>query len=153
MFNYELKGTQNNVSVLYVTNVTSNAFMQYQSAAWFDDKFLSATVATGTPSNYSFNGVSTDGDTADSNLEYCHQLEYKYHDRFYNRFIPHGLVVRIRAFHACGQGSICFKQILIHSRYAQYECPCGGANVFSSRWCSWLSRMLNTHKVTGSNPV
>ena len=63
VFNYELNGTQNNVSVLYVTNVTSNAFMQYQSAAWFDDKFLSATVATGTPSNYSFNGVSTDGDT------------------------------------------------------------------------------------------
>ena len=81
VFNYELNNTQNNVSVLYVTNVTSNAFMQYQSAAWFDDKFLSATVATGTPSNYSFNGVSTDGDTADSNLEYCHQLQYKYHDR------------------------------------------------------------------------
>ena len=63
VFNYELNGTQNNVSVLYVTNVTSNAFMKYQSAAWFDDKFLSATVATGTPANYSFNGVSTDGDT------------------------------------------------------------------------------------------
>ena len=63
VFNYELNSTQNNVSVLYVTNVTSNAFMKYQSAAWFDDKFLTATVATGSPSNYSFNGVGTDGDT------------------------------------------------------------------------------------------
>ena len=63
MFNYELNGTQNNVSVLYVTNVTSNSFMQYQSASWFDDKFLTTTVATGSPSSYSFNGVSSDGDT------------------------------------------------------------------------------------------
>ena len=130
MFNYELNGTQNNVSVLYVTNVTSNAFMQYQSAAWFDDKFLSATVATGTPSNYSFNGVSTDGDTADSNLEYCHQLEYKYHDRFYNRFIPHGLVVRIRAFHACGQGSICFKQFLNFQKMLSTSVPVGERTFF-----------------------
>ena len=63
VFNYELNGTQNNVSVLYVTNVTSNSFMEYKSAAWFDDKFLTTSVATGSPSNYSFNGVSSDGDT------------------------------------------------------------------------------------------
>ena len=63
VFNYELNGTQNDLNVLYVTNVTSTAFMSYQSAAWFDDKFLSTSVATGSPSNYSFNGVSSDGDT------------------------------------------------------------------------------------------
>jgi len=63
VFNYELNGTQNDLNVLYVMNFTSKAFMKYESAGWFDDKFLSADVATGSPDSYSFNGVSSDGDT------------------------------------------------------------------------------------------
>jgi len=63
VFNYELNNTQNNINVLDVMNSTSTSFMQYQTAHWFDTQFLTADVATGSPSHYSFNGVSTDGDT------------------------------------------------------------------------------------------
>ena len=42
-------------------------------------------------------------------------------------------MVRIRAFHACGQGSICFKQIDLMIYTAQYEYPCGGAIFFVAR--------------------
>jgi len=63
VFNYELNGAKNNPTTLSVLNVTSTSVMKYQTASWFDDKYLTETVATGSPSNYSFNGVGTDGDT------------------------------------------------------------------------------------------
>ena len=63
VFNYELNQTQSNITTLDVMNVTSSSFMQYQSARWFDTQYLSSNVPTGSPSCYSFNGTSPDGDT------------------------------------------------------------------------------------------
>lgn len=59
VFNYELNGSGNNFKVLDVINDTSNSFMEYKDAIWFDDKFLNATPETGVPQYYNFNGVST----------------------------------------------------------------------------------------------
>ena len=64
VFNYELNGTQNDINVLNVINESTTSFMQYETAGWFDSKFLyNSTSGTGAPAYYSFNGVSTDGDT------------------------------------------------------------------------------------------
>lgn len=63
IFNYELNGTQNNFSVLDVVSETGNFFLEYRTAHEFNDWYLNATPATGHPRYYSFNGVSTDGDT------------------------------------------------------------------------------------------
>lgn len=59
VFNYELNGSGNNFKVLDVINDTSNSFMEYKDAIWFDDKFLNSTPETGVPQYYNFNGVST----------------------------------------------------------------------------------------------
>ena len=63
VFNYELNGTQNNVKVLDAVNATSNSWVGYEKAHWFNQQYLTDTPATGSPSRYSFNGVSSDGDT------------------------------------------------------------------------------------------
>lgn len=63
VFNYELQGSQNRFAVLDVINDTSNNFMEYRSASWFNDVFLNASPQTGSPLYYSFNGVSEDLDT------------------------------------------------------------------------------------------
>lgn len=62
-FNYELNGSQNRFRMLNVVNDTSNFFMQYRSAEDFTNWYLNQTPATGSPRYYSFNGISTDGDT------------------------------------------------------------------------------------------
>jgi len=62
-FNYELNGTLNRLTVLDVMNDTANSFMQYRTAHQFNQFFLGQTPTKGTPSYYSFNGISTDGDT------------------------------------------------------------------------------------------
>jgi len=62
-FNYELNGTQNRFKILDVVNDTSNFFMQYRTASDFNNWFLNQTPASGEPRYYSFNGISTDGDT------------------------------------------------------------------------------------------
>lgn len=63
VFNYELNGSQNRFRIIDVINDTSNDFMEYKSSQWFNDKFLNTTPQVGSPLYYSFNGVSTDGDT------------------------------------------------------------------------------------------
>ena len=63
VFNYELNGAKNNSKILQVWNDTSNIEMQYKSASWFDQEFLMAPPQIGIPNFYSFNGVSSDGDT------------------------------------------------------------------------------------------
>ena len=63
VFNYELNGTQNSFKVLDVVNDTSNFFMTYQTASYFNNVFLNNTPAKGSPRYYSFNGISDDGDT------------------------------------------------------------------------------------------
>jgi|TARA_R110001592_G_scaffold362118_1_gene675050 hypothetical protein len=62
-FNYELNGSLNAVTVLDVINVTDNFFLQPKGSHEFNKLFLSNNVATGSPYYYSFNGISTDGDT------------------------------------------------------------------------------------------
>ena len=63
VFNYELNGTKNNAKVLDAINVSSTNMLAYKSASWFNQQYLTDTPATGSPSSYSFNGVSSDGDT------------------------------------------------------------------------------------------
>lgn len=65
IFNYELNGTESRFRVLDVVNDTSNFFMEQRTSSWFNNTFLNATgaVETGEPRYYSFNGVSSDGDT------------------------------------------------------------------------------------------
>jgi len=62
-FSYELNGVRQDLTVLDVINDTSNFFLKYKDAHSFNDLFLTGTPATGAPRYYSFNGVSTDGDT------------------------------------------------------------------------------------------
>jgi hypothetical protein len=64
IFNYALVGSQNKIKVLDALNDTSNFFLEYKGSSWFNDKYLnSSTAATGTPKNYSFNGIDANGDT------------------------------------------------------------------------------------------
>jgi hypothetical protein len=63
-FNYNLTGTGNRVTILDVVNDTSNNFMTYKDAHWFNDKFLNTDPAVGSPFYYTFNGIDANGDTA-----------------------------------------------------------------------------------------
>ena len=63
IFSYELNGTQNNFDVLDVINDTDDFFLQYKDAHSFNGLFLNSDPATGSPYYYSFNGISSDGDT------------------------------------------------------------------------------------------
>jgi hypothetical protein len=63
IFNYELNGTGNDFEILNVINDTSNIFMEYRTAHEFDNWYLNQTPVSGSPSYYSWNGVSSDGDT------------------------------------------------------------------------------------------
>jgi len=63
-FNYEMNGAGTRFRVLDVINDTSNIFMYQESSSWFNERFLNteSAVETGEPRNYTFNGVSSDGD-------------------------------------------------------------------------------------------
>jgi hypothetical protein len=63
VFNYELNGSQNKFTILDVINDTSNQFLNYETAHNFNKNFLLSNPQKGYPRYYSFNGVSTDGDT------------------------------------------------------------------------------------------
>jgi hypothetical protein len=63
VFNYELNGSQNKLTVLDVVNDTANHFMKYETAHKFNEFFLNQQATKGTPYYYSFNGISADGDT------------------------------------------------------------------------------------------
>jgi len=63
VFNYELNGSQNSIKVLSALNASLKRPVQYQTAAWFDQQYLTDTPSVGSPQYYSFNGVSADGDT------------------------------------------------------------------------------------------
>ena len=62
-FNYELNGSQNRFRMLNVVNDTGNFFMEYRTAKEFTNWYLNQTPASGSPRYYSFNGISSDGDT------------------------------------------------------------------------------------------
>lgn len=63
IFNYVLTGSQNKIKVLDVINDTSNNFMEYQTAHWFNDKYLNQDPVSGSPEYYTYNGVNSSGDT------------------------------------------------------------------------------------------
>jgi hypothetical protein len=64
IFNYELNGTGSTFKVLDVWNETNQLEMLEKSSYWFNKEFTtSSPVQTGQPTFYSFNGVSSDGDT------------------------------------------------------------------------------------------
>ena len=63
VFNYQLTGSQNSIKVLGVVNATTESDLAYQTANWFNDRYLTPSPATGSPTFYSFNGVGTTGDT------------------------------------------------------------------------------------------
>ena len=63
IFNYELNGTQNRLTVLDVINSNDDFFLQYKAAHDFNNYFLNNDPQTGSPYYYSFNGISSDGDT------------------------------------------------------------------------------------------
>jgi hypothetical protein len=62
-FNYELNSSQNRMKVLDVVNDTDDLFMKYADAHWMNRMFLATATEKGSPVYYSFNGVSSDGDT------------------------------------------------------------------------------------------
>lgn len=63
IFNYELNGARSRFRMLTAINDTSNFFMEQRTSAWFDNEFLNATPARGEPKYFTYNGVSSDGDT------------------------------------------------------------------------------------------
>ncbi len=62
-FNYVLTGSQNRIKVLDVLNDSSNLFMSYQTAHWFNDAYLNQSPVSGIPEYYTYNGVDSNGDT------------------------------------------------------------------------------------------
>lgn len=62
VFGYELTDVKSNATILDVYNDTDNLFLEYIDARTMTDLYLSSP-ASGSPSKYSFNGISADGDT------------------------------------------------------------------------------------------
>ena len=63
IYNYELNGSGNRITILDVINDTSDIVMEYKPAHWMNKAFLTTDTAKGDPLFYSFNGISSDGDT------------------------------------------------------------------------------------------
>ena len=63
IFHYNLTDSKNNITILDVVNDTSNYFLNYKTAHWFNNAFLNTEVPKGSPKYYSFNGVDDNGDT------------------------------------------------------------------------------------------
>ena len=63
IFNYSLTNSQNRVKLLDVINDTSNFFMQYRGSSWFNNIYLNADPASGSPQFFTFNGIDSNGDS------------------------------------------------------------------------------------------
>jgi len=63
VFNYELNGARSRFRLLDAINDTSNNFMEQRTSRWFDNEFLNGDPATGAPKYFTYNGISSDGDT------------------------------------------------------------------------------------------
>jgi hypothetical protein len=64
VFNYNLTGSDNRVKILDVVNDTTNFFMTYKDAHWFNKIYLTTDYPVGSPYYYTFNGIDSNGDTA-----------------------------------------------------------------------------------------
>ena len=63
IFNYELNGSGNRMTILDVINDTDNRVMQQKDSTWFNEKFLLVDQQSGSPSYWTFNGLSLDDDS------------------------------------------------------------------------------------------
>ena len=63
VFNYELNGSLNRMTVLDVINDTDNFFLKHKDSRTFNSLFLNTDPQKGSPYYYNFNGISADGDT------------------------------------------------------------------------------------------
>jgi len=63
VFNYELNGSLNRMTVLDVINDTDDFFMLHKDSHTFNSLFLNTAPQEGAPYYYNFNGISQDGDT------------------------------------------------------------------------------------------
>jgi len=63
VFNYELNGSLNRMTVLDVINDTDNFFLKHKDSRTFNSLFLNTEPQKGAPYYYNFNGISADGDT------------------------------------------------------------------------------------------
>ena len=63
VFSYALTDSGDKSIVLDVINETSGSTLSYQTAQWFNSVYLTNTPAKGVPNHYSFNGLSSLGDT------------------------------------------------------------------------------------------
>ena len=63
VFNYVLTGSENRIKALNVINDTSNLFMEYKTATFFDEAYLISEPRKSAPTYYTYNGVDSSGDT------------------------------------------------------------------------------------------
>ena len=64
VFNYNLTGSGNRATILDVVNDTTNFFLTYKDAHWFNKIYLTTDYPVGSPYYYTFNGIDDSGDTA-----------------------------------------------------------------------------------------
>lgn len=62
-YEYSVVGSGQRFKVRDVLNSTSKWFVDEKSKVWFDEQFLLTAPETGSPTNYCFNGVDSNGDT------------------------------------------------------------------------------------------
>ena len=63
IFSYELNGAKSRFRLLTALNDTDNFMLEQRSSAWFDERFLTISTVKGSPTYFTYNGVSSDGDT------------------------------------------------------------------------------------------
>jgi hypothetical protein len=60
---YTLTGSGTAIRTINAINDTSNAFLKYESATWFDEKYNIQDFVTGSPEYFTYRGVNNNGDT------------------------------------------------------------------------------------------
>lgn len=60
---YTLTGSGTAIRTINAINDTSNAFLKYESATWFDEKYNIQDFITGSPEYFTYRGVDINGDT------------------------------------------------------------------------------------------
>jgi len=63
VFNYTLTDSGQRVKILRVIDDTNNRRLEYQTADWMSNVYLTGNAPNSVPSYYSFNGVDSNGDT------------------------------------------------------------------------------------------
>jgi len=82
-YTYAVTGSQNSVRELTVINDTSNFVMQYQTNAWFDEKFYVDDPASGEPRYYTYRNTDS---SDDMNIDFYPKPDGVYSIRFSGAF-------------------------------------------------------------------